>query len=267
LSLLLLPFLPNTTYFQGVIHLKGIGIVIVITSSISFVGYFVIKFFGNNKGILFTAFFGGTFSSTSVTWVFSGKSKENELLSSQFAAGIILACSVMFVRVLFVSYLFNPNIFTILLFPCLLMFIIGLGFVYYLTKKEKSPTTHTAISLGNPLNISSALLFGALYVGITLFVYFSNIYLGTKGLFITSIISGLTDVDAITISVAKLSKINIDEKLGASVILAAMLSNTIFKLSIALKGTEILRKNVVKGLISCILVGMIFILYMIFDLN
>ena len=82
LSLLLLPFLPDKNYGPGeLINPRSIGFVIVIVSSLSFIGYFIIKFFGAEKGILFTAFFGGTFSSTAVTWVFSSRSKENENLS------------------------------------------------------------------------------------------------------------------------------------------------------------------------------------------
>lgn len=263
LALLLLPFLPNTSYLNGVVELRNVGYVVVITSSISFIGYFIIKFFGNDKGILFTAFFGGTFSSTSVTWVYSGRSQENTTLSTQFAAGIVLACSVMFVRVLLITYVFNPTLAMLLLVPCLAMFVTGGGFVYWLIRRQNVPSISSSLPLGNPLNISNALLFGLLYIGITLFVYFSNLYLGDSGLFITSIVSGLTDVDAITISVAKLSEITVRPSMASAVIMVAMMSNTLFKMSVAWKGTKVLRTWVWKGLGSCILVGTVYILFVL----
>ncbi|MCS6833875.1 MAG: DUF4010 domain-containing protein, partial [Flammeovirgaceae bacterium] len=263
LALLLLPFLPNTSYLNGVVELRNVGYVVVITSSISFIGYFIIKFFGNDKGILFTAFFGGTFSSTSVTWVYSGRSQENTTLSTQFAAGIVLACSVMFVRVLLITYVFNPTLAMLLLVPCLAMFVTGGGFVYWLIRRQDVPSISSSLPLGNPLNISNALLFGLLYIGITLFVYFSNLYLGDSGLFITSIVSGLTDVDAITISVAKLSEITVRPSIASAVIMVAMMSNTLFKMSVAWKGTKVLRTWVWKGLGSCILVGTVYILFVL----
>lgn len=259
LSLLLLPFLPDKTYGpDAIINPRSIGFVIVIVSSLSFIGYFIIKFFGAEKGILFTAFFGGTFSSTAVTWVFSNRSKENENLSTQYATGIIIACAVMFARVLVVAGLFNTSVFRWLLIPCSLMIISNSIIVYVLKRKAASPITSAPIQLGNPLDVSNALLFGIQYVGITLFVYYANIYLGTKGLLITGFISGLADVDAINISMSKLSLTQITPSIAAIVILLAVSSNTVFKIGEAyFKGSKELRKKVLIGLIPSVIIALL----------
>lgn len=259
LSLLLLPFLPDKSYGPGaIINPRSIGFVIVIVSSLSFVGYFIIKFFGAEKGILFTAFFGGTFSSTAVTWVFSNRSKENENLSTQYATGIIIACTVMFARVLVVAGLFNTSVLIWLLIPCGLMVLSSSAFAYFLKRKCKLPARFELIQLGNPLDITNALLFGIQYVAITLFVYYANIYLGTKGLLVTGFISGLADVDAINISMSKPGLTQIDPSMAAIVILLAIVSNTIFKMGQAyLKGSIVLRKQVMIGLAPSIIIALL----------
>ncbi|MES2284159.1 MAG: MgtC/SapB family protein [Bacteroidota bacterium] len=259
LSFLILPILPDKNYGPGaIINPQSIGFIVVIVSSLSFIGYFIIKFFGTEKGILFTAFFGGTFSSTAVTWVFSGRSKENESFSIQYAVGIIIACTVMFTRVLIVAALFNMEVFKWLLIPCGLIILSSSAFAYFLKRKCKLPATSEPIQLGNPLDISNALLFGIQYVAITLFVYFANIYLGTKGLLITGFISGLADVDAINISMSKLSLTQINPAMAAIVILLAIVSNTIFKMGQAyFKGSNSLRKQVLIGLTPSIVIALL----------
>ena len=259
LSLLLLPFLPDKSYGPGeIINPRSIGFVVVIVSSLSFIGYFIIKFFGAERGILFTGLLGGTFSSTAVTWVFSSREKENENLSVPYATGIIIACAVMFVRVLIIAVLFNEEVFIWLLIPCGLMILSASIVAFIFKRKALAPSTSSPIQLGNPLDISNVLLFALQYVGITFFVYYANIYLGTKGLFITGIISGLADVDAINISMSKLSLIKINPSLAAIVILLAVLSNTVFKIGISYaKGSNKLRKQVLVGLVPSIFIALL----------
>lgn len=250
LALLLLPFLPDKNYNPGgIINPRSIGFIIVIVSSLSFIGYFIIKFFGPTKGILFTAFFGGAFSSTAVTWVFSNRSKENDSFSTRYAAGIIIACGVMFVRVLVISALFNVVVFKYLFVPCIFIIASALIYAYILNRNVKDANAPAFIQLGNPLGLGKVFLFALQYVGITLFVYYANLYLGDRGLFLTGFISGLTDVDAINISMSKLSLSVIDPATGAIIITLAALSNTIFKIGICyFRGTRILFKHVLIGL-------------------
>lgn len=258
LALLLLPFLPDKNFGPAeTVNPRNIGFVVVIVSSLSFAGYFIIKYFGAAKGVLFVAFFGGTFSSTAVTWVFSSRSKENETLNIHYAAGIVIACAVMVIRVLVVAALFNLMVFKWLVIPCALTIMGSAVVVFVLIRKASAVSgISSPMQLGNPLEISSALLFGAQYVAITLFVYYANSYWGTKGLYITGLLSGLADVDAINISVSKLSLSEIAPSTAAIVILLAILSNTVFKIGECyFKGSDKLRKQVLIGLLPSILTG------------
>lgn len=265
LAFLLLPYLPDKGFGpSGILNPQNIGFVVVIVSSLSFAGYFIIKFFGEKKGILFTAFFGGTFSSTAVTWVFSSRSKENENLSFLYAAGILIASAVMFARVAVVAAIFSMEVFMWLVIPCALMMACSLVFAYFIAKRN-APQSHQSgenVSLGNPLDLMNALMFGLQYIAITLIVYYANFFLGTKGLFLTGLISGLADVDAINISASKLSLVQITPSVAAIVVLLAVISNTVFKIGeCMIKGSSKLRMQVLYALLPSLLIAVASIVF------
>lgn len=262
LSLLILPFLPDKKLGPGgIINPQTIGLVVVITSSLSFIGYFLIKFGNADKGILLTAFLGGTFSSTAVTWVFSSKSKESPALSNTYAAGIMLASSVMFMRVLLVTYLFNNAIFLVLLIPCLLLTLVGLVWVFFITRKIKQKTVSPSLQLGNPLNILNALFFGLLFTGISVLVFYADKFFGTSGLYLSGIVSGISDVDAISISMARYARENNQLNIAVIVIVLAMLSNTMVKAVVAItKGNNEMKRIISYGFGSMILAGLVYVI-------
>jgi uncharacterized membrane protein (DUF4010 family) len=262
LALLILPFLPDAKYGpNGLLNPRDIGFVVVIVSSLSFLGYLLIKFGSAEKGILLTAFLGGLFSSTAVTWVFSSKSKESPELSSHYGAGIVLASSVMFIRVTVVTFLFNKDILSVLWLPCVLMSITGSVAVYIIIRNSKKKIAKQEIQLGNPLNLLNALSFGLLFVGISFMVYYANVYLGTSGLYLSGLISGLTDVDAISISMSKFALATSKIDLSVNVIVIAILSNTIVKLFISVfKGSPQVKKKIAFSFGAIVLVGGTFIL-------
>jgi uncharacterized membrane protein (DUF4010 family) len=258
--MLLLPFLPDTHFGPGeILNAQEIGLIVVIVSSLSFVAYLLIKFTGAHKGILLTALFGGLFSSTAVTWMLSSRSHiPGQANSAPYAAGIILASSIMFIRVALVALIFNKIIFLSLILPCSLMFITGLAFVFFLMRREKDTQHLAGVDLGNPLNILNALGFGLLYIAISLLVYYAKLQLGDRGLVLSGLISGLADVDAITITISKMASASSTINLSVIVILVAMISNTIVKIGITLtKGTPRIRKWVSLGLGAAILAGLL----------
>jgi uncharacterized membrane protein (DUF4010 family) len=147
------------------------------------------KFSGTQKGILLTAFFGGLFSSTAVTWVFSSRSNAPDSPHSEvYAAGITLASSIMFLRVALVTFIFNKTLLQPVVLPCVLMSVTGLVFSYLLARKTKKIQTSSQVELGNPVNILNALGFGLLYVSISFLVLYANEYLGDKGLVLSGLI-------------------------------------------------------------------------------
>ncbi len=263
LALLILPFLPDQKFGpEGILNLYEIGWVVVIVSLLNFVGYFLTKFAGSNKGILATAILGGLMSSTAVAWSFSSRSKENPELTGTYTSGILIASAIMFPRLAIVSYIFNPAILQTLWFPFLLMFITAASYSWWLVRKTSVKNSdETPIAVGNPLDILSALYFAVIFIVILVSVYYSNTYFGNQGLYFSAIISGFADTDAITISVSKLAK-EIDlTSTAAQIIVAATLSNSLVKLGIGLfRCSTQMRRRLGIGYGAVLIVGLAYIL-------
>lgn len=250
MALLIIPFLPNENFGPyDVINPREIGMVVLLTSGISFVGYILMKFLGANKGILITGLLGGLVSSTAVTWNFSKKSKETPELSMNYAVGILAAACIMIARVFLLVYIFNKAMLTGFVLPLVILFAAAVGITAYFNKKQNKNTAVNAdIPLGDPLNLKDALFFGLLYTGILILVSYANAEYGSKGIYISSLISGLTDIDAITISVSKLAGTTIDYLTAQNAVLIATLSNTVVKIGISISaGSPTLRKKIIIG--------------------
>lgn len=250
LALLIFPFLPDQTYGPyDVFNPRELGWVIVLTSGIGVVGYTLMKFLGSGRGILLTGIVGGLVSSTVVTWVFSKKSQEIPELSRNCAVAILAASTIMVIRVLVWVIIFNQALLARLIIPMLLIFLVGLGIAIYYHKKQASLTRVEAdVPLGEPLNLKEAVIFGLIYSVILIVVSYANSQFGTKGIYISSAIAGLTDIDAITISMSKLAGNSIIALTAQNAILLAALCNTLVKIGIALwTGSKPLRRYVLTG--------------------
>lgn len=261
IALLILPFLPNKKFGpNGLLNAFDIGTIIVIVSFLNFIGYFLVKYVGSRKGILLTAILGGLISSTAVTWNYALRTKENPTLSKEYSAGIVIASAVMFPRLLLLAYIFNFKIVLYLIVPFTLLALICLIPAILFIKKD-TENAATTIQLGNPLNILNALGFGLIYVIILFAVFYGNSYLGESGLYYSSIIAGLADTTAITISMAKFALEGDKLQLAANVIIAAALSNTVVKLGVAvLKGSKTTGRLVGVIFGSVLVVGVLYIL-------
>ncbi len=261
LALLILPFLPNKDYgANGLINPFEIGSIVVIVSFLNFIGYFLVKFVGSKKGILLTAILGGLISSTAVAWNYATRSKENPELSREYSSGIIMASAIMFPRLALLAALFNPALVVEMALPLILLTLICLIPAILLIKKD-SKNADTKIELGNPLDILNAISFALIFVIILYAVYYGNEYLGESGLYYSSLIAGLADTTAITISMAKFALDGIKLELSALVVIAATLSNTLVKMGIAFfRGSKTTGKLVVYVFGTLITVGTLYIL-------
>jgi len=249
-ALLIFPFLPNENYgpYQ-VINPREIGWVIILTSGLGFLGYVLMRVLGAHKGILLTGILGGLVSSTMVTWVFSKKSKEGDSLNSLYTSAILAACTIMVVRVALWVFLFNKLLLVGLALPLSILFLTAAGAtIFFYVRDKKDGKTETQLPLGKPLEMTNAMLFGVLYVAILLVITYANDYFGDEGIYITSGIAGMSDVDAISISISKMSVITLSAKTAQNAILIATLTNTISKFAIALwASSREMRKNVLIG--------------------
>ncbi len=259
LALLIFPFLPDNTFGPfDVFNPRELGWIILLTSGLGFVGYLLIKFLGSDRGILLTGIVGGLVSSTAITWVFSQKSKQAPELSRNCAVAILAASTIMVIRIFVWVIVFNQALLPKLILPMVLVFLAGLGVALYFHKKQSLSEVKTDFPLGEPLNLREAVFFGLLYTGILLLVSYANNQFGTKGIFVSSAIAGLTDIDAITISMSKLAGDSIPVLTAQNAILLATLCNTIVKIGIALwAGSRHLRKYILIGYGLIFLAGLV----------
>lgn len=250
LALLIFPFLPDVNFGPyAVINPKEIGGVVLLTSALGFSGYILIKTLGNRRGILLGGLLGGLVSSTSITWVYSKKSKEDPSLSASCATAILGASSILYIRVGVWTALFHTPLFRSLAVYLILLLLAALGVTIYTHLKGKKLATQTdTTAISKPLDLVGALIFGGIYVLILLAVSYANDYFGEQGTLISSALAGISDIDAVSISIAKLTGISISLPLAEVAILIACLSNTLVKLGLGCYlGSLQLRKLLLRG--------------------
>lgn len=266
ITVIVLPLLPDATYGPfDVLNPRMIWMMVIFISGISFIGYIIIKFYGKDKGISITGLMGGMVSSTAVAVALSKKSKEHSELSGNFAVGIILASTVMYGRVLFVAFVLNPSIVSTLWIPMLSFTVAGLVISYFLNRKVKKESTEEGINFRNPFELKSALLFGLIF-GVIIFVSkAAEVYLGEGGIYAASALAGITSVDAIVISLAKLAGGGLSLKAAAAAVILATISNNIVKAAIGfIFGAIEIRKYIVTGLGILTLVSVLYLLFIFF---
>ena len=229
ISLVLLPLLPNKGFGPwNAFNPYWVWWMIVLISGLSFVGYVAIKVAGKNLGTLLTSFAGGLASSTAVTISlaqFAKKSKTTFI----FMAGVLLASSIMFIRVLIEVSVVNYQLLDQLWLPISLMFagliIAGLWlWRFKIYTEESSP-----IKLKNPFQLKTAIQFGLLLGAILVLSEGMQEWFGDQGVYALSVISGLMDVDAITLSLSKMSADDLQEEVAVMGIILASITNTLVK--------------------------------------
>lgn len=250
ISALVLPFLPDETFGPyDAWNLKDIWKMVILVSGISLAGYLLSKTLGDKKGTLVGGIVGGIVSSTATSLSLSRRSRENPSIPAiHFAVGIIAASTIMFPRVLIEVYAINPALVMHLWIPMAIICAAGALAAFLIYKKAGKESDGAEMKLRNPLNFNVAIQFALIYAAILWLVKFASDRFGDTGIYIASVISGLTDMDAISISMAKMSRSDQNYDLATNAILLAAMSNTLVKFGIALVvGSVSLRKTVSFG--------------------
>ncbi|MCK5317854.1 MAG: MgtC/SapB family protein [Anaerolineales bacterium] len=262
ITAVVLPLLPNEGFGPfGVLNPFQIWLLVVFISGIGFLGYVLMKFIGTEQGVGITGLLGGLVSSTATTLSFAGRSKTNAGLSTLLAQGIILASCVMFPRVLIEVAVVNPGLVKRVVVPLVAMLIAGLIGFYILWRRGRAEkkAEHGGVELSNPLRLKTAITFGLVFAFVLVAVEAANEYFGSAGVYLASILTGITDVDSITLSVSNLSlKGLLDERVAAIAIIMATIMNTITKAVMAMVlGTPRLRRLVSRAFGVVVLTGLI----------
>ena len=251
ISAIVLPVLPNQGIGEppfDVLNPFNAWLMVVFISGINFLGYVFARVVGQ-QGIELTGFIGGLVSSTAVTLGFTERSKREPDLARPFAFAIIIAWTVMFARILVEVRVLNSDLFEIVWLPVTLSGAAGLVYGAFLYFKQHT-TDKGDLKLTNPLDLRSAIRFGLLFVAVLLVSRTAQLYFGETGILISSLISGLADVDAITLSVSELSRSGgLDLDIASRAILFASAANTITKGALVIVGGDRqLRRVVLPGL-------------------
>ncbi len=262
ITAVVLPLLPNEGFGPfGVLNPFQIWLLVVFISGIGFLGYVLMKYLGPERGIGITGLLGGLVSSTATTLSFAGRSKTNAGLSTVLAQGILLASCVMFPRVLIEVAVVNPGLVRQVVVPLATMLIAGVIAVYVLWRLGRAEETpdHGGVELSNPLRLKTAITFGLVFAVVLVAVEAANEYFGSAGVYIASMLAGITDVDSITLSVSNLSlKGLLDGRVAAIAIILATIMNTIAKAVMAMVlGTPRLRRLVSRAFGFVVLAGLI----------
>ncbi|HSD87610.1 MAG TPA: DUF4010 domain-containing protein [Kofleriaceae bacterium] len=232
-AVIVLPLLPREEMGPlDAINPFSVGLMVVMISGLSFVGYVAMRLLGPGRGLLLSAAVGGLVSSTAVTIAFAGRTKREPSLAPTAAGAIAIASTIMFVRVAVLVALVNVQLLPKLLAPlggATAGAILG-GLLMYRRPTESSVAAGD-IGVKNPFELGSALRFGAAFAIILLATKAAKEYFGNQGLYIASLIGGSTDVDAVTLSTAKHAGGEVTATVIA--IILAALSNTIVKSSLA----------------------------------
>jgi uncharacterized membrane protein (DUF4010 family) len=261
LALLILPMLPNQTFGpDNSINVRDLGLIVIVVLTFNFGGYLLLKFGSPNKGILLSALIGGLFSSTMIAWVFASRSRERPEYGPVYGAGIVLASSVMLVRVFILTTIFAFPVAKLLILPLSMMLLASVVPAIISWRRDEQVQTG-ALDAGNPLDMKNALFFAGLYIATTLLMYYTREWLSASMVYVSAAITGIADIDAITLSTAKWAATNSTQNTVAQrLILVAIFSNSVFKLSVSLiRGVLALRIAALKGFGMVIGAGVLYL--------
>jgi len=245
----ILPLVPNRSFGPyDAFNPYTTWLLVVLISGLGFLGYLAMRSLGASAGLLVTSLFGGLASSTATTLAFSRRSKDDPAFSQHYTLAVVIACSVMLPRVIFAVGVLNLELAVTLIAPFAMMALPGVLYGAWLWFRRQPGTGEVATpQIGNPLNLKIAIKFALLYALIGLLVkVLTSQHLLQSGLLPLSFISGLTDMDAISLSMAgSHSSGSVPLRLAGQAIIVAAVANSVVKAGIAVcLGSPTLRREV-----------------------
>lgn len=238
ITLIVLPLVPNTNFGpEGleVINPYKTWLMVVLIAGLNFVGYILVKVLGKEHGFGLTGLLGGLVSSTAVTLGFSQRSRAEPGLTSVLALAIVLAWTVMYFRVVVEVGVVNFSLAKSLTLGMLLMGAVSLVICLVLWRQGRSQETAEVDSGNNPFELGDAIKFGLLFAVVIFVASAAQTYFGNTGLYLAGALAGLTDVDAIALSMASLAQQDpASSGPAARTIVIAVISNTMVKCGIVI---------------------------------
>lgn len=231
ISVVILPILPNRGFGPwNALNPYAIWWMVVLIAGISFVGYFAVRIAGPRRGLPLTGLLGGLASSTATTLSFSRMGRHRPGLHTLLAAGITLSAATMFPRMLLEVAVVRPALLPVLTPTLAVMTVLAYGGAWLVWQRSRRDgDTGDGVALKNPFELGPALQFGALLAGVLLLAEGARAWLGDAGIYLLAAASGLSDVDAITLSLARMSGQGLEAEVAARGIILAGVVNTAVK--------------------------------------
>ena len=226
-TLIILPALPDKNFTQFDLNPYRIWQIVILVSSIGFVGYFLMKKFGDKVGLWLSGLMGGIVTSTAVSIAMGHIAKNNNQLAKRAFQATILASSMMYLRILVIIYFLNSSIAYDIWWKLIVLFLFGLLAAIITHDKTKSVTGSPISSIQNPFEIKPAVMFAFLFILLSIVTISVKQFFGESGLLGLSAIVGVTDIDPFILSI--INKQSLVENVVNSAILISMMSNTIVK--------------------------------------
>jgi len=231
LTFIVLPILPDRNFGPyDAVNPHQAWLMVVLISGISLAGYTALHVVGTRYGAPILGFLGGLVSSTATTLVYAKNSKSNQAMTYLAASVIVIASMVVMVRLFVISAVVAYGTLPGLLPVLAGGFLFGLAVALYNWRKMSKATELYVPETSNPAELHTAISFGLLYVAVLLGSAWMQDIAGSRGLYAVALVSGLTDVDAITLSSLRLFNLGqLSEHQTVTAIALAFLSNIAFK--------------------------------------
>lgn len=250
---IILPALPDKQIFSFLnLSPYKVWLAIVVISAISYLSYLLRKFVFPNAGVLLTGLLGGLYSSTATTIILARKSKDAEANPREYAAAIIIATAMMFLRIYILMLIFNYSVGIAIAPWFILLVLVSIGSAYYLYTgfkpiKKSASVSPIKVEDKNPLEFKVAVVFALLYVFFSFVTQYTLVHFGTDGLNVLSYIVGFSDIDPFLLNLFQ-GKYNVSDLLIGIASLQAILSNNILKMIYAkVLGNKLLGKYIFQG--------------------
>ncbi|MCP5180404.1 MAG: MgtC/SapB family protein [Pseudomonadales bacterium] len=256
----ILPLLPDRDLWLDGLNLHLIGWFVLLVLGISWLGYVCLRLFGERLGLLLAALFGGLTSSTAVTASFARRASRQPELLPHLARGILLACTIMPVRMLLIVTVVNqdllmriaPGLLALLVVPLMAAAVIR-------SPRRQHEGADSSLELGNPLDLASAAMFAGFLTVLFVAVPWLETAFGHSGVLVMAAVSGLTDVDAISLTLARHSLTSLPPETAALGMVIAAAVNTIVKAGIAIgfSSGQLSRTTSLPLLLGALLAGLV----------
>jgi uncharacterized membrane protein (DUF4010 family) len=223
---IILPALPDQSYTRFNINPVHVWRIVILVSSIGFVGYFLTKKFGSRIGLWLSGILGGIVSSTAVSIAAGRMAQRNPAVSFNALQMSLLASSVMYLRILALIFFLNPSAGMELWWHCIILACVGVLLALRLTKHHGDTEEKPASTLENPFELKPALIFALVFIAISVVSVYARETFGQTGIIVLALIVGVADIDPFILSIIS------GHGMQAVVIfpvLLAMMSNTFAK--------------------------------------